>query len=347
MALGFGTTGLQTHIWNNNARCVMLLALYPLIVLAIFWAICAGLLWSEGRSDWFSVTSGVAIECAPFLVMGVGIWFGVAWLWHTQMIRAMAHSRPALRREEPELYNTLENLCISRGLPMPQLEIMETPARNAFASGIGPKTYTITVTRGLIQGLKPDELEAVLAHELSHILNGDVRLLIVAIIFTGALSFIAQMAWRGLLRREIYHADSRGKASLPLIILIVAVATSIGYIFAILVRFALSRSREYMADAGAVDLTHNPQAMMRALQRLEAKSLLNNAAPDIALMATHSNKPFLGLFATHPPIKERIAVISALTNTPIPDAPDERLSETEMGTVLAREKTRRNPWLRH
>ncbi|HBH26226.1 MAG TPA: peptidase M48 family protein, partial [Rhodospirillaceae bacterium] len=192
------TTGLQTHIWNTNARCVVLLALYPFIVLATAWLICAGLTLSAGRPDWAATASALLAQAWPAVLAAVGAWFLISWLWHTRMVRAMARSRPVTREEAPALYNALENLCISRGLPMPQLEIMETSARNAFASGIGPRSYTITVTRGLVDDLKPDELEAVLAHELAHILHGDVRLLIVAVIFTGAFSFAAQMAWRSL-----------------------------------------------------------------------------------------------------------------------------------------------------
>jgi heat shock protein HtpX len=336
------TTGLQTHIWNTNARCVVLLALYPFIVLATAWLICAGLTLSAGRPDWAATASALLAQAWPAVLAAVGAWFLISWLWHTRMVRAMARSRPVTREEAPALYNALENLCISRGLPMPQLEIMETSARNAFASGIGPRSYTITVTRGLVDDLKPDELEAVLAHELAHILHGDVRLLIVAVIFTGAFSFAAQMAWRSL--RYGVGRTRGGKGGLAIVA--VAVALSVGWVFAVLVRYALSRRREYMADAGAVDLTRNPEALMRALQRLGAKAALNNAAPDIALMATHSEKKFLGLFATHPPLADRIAAISALTNTPVPEVREEWLSREEVAQVLVRERLRRNPWFR-
>ena len=126
----------------------------------------------------------------------------------------------------------------------------------------------------------------------------------------------------------------------------VAVALSVGWVFAVLVRYALSRRREYMADAGAVDLTRNPEALMRALKRLGAKALLNTAPPDIALMATHSEARFLGLFATHPPLEDRIAVIAALTNTPVPEVQEEWLSQAEVAQVLVRERLKRNPWFR-
>jgi heat shock protein HtpX len=339
-------TGLQTHIWNTNARCAALLALYPVIVLAAAWVICAAVTPGLGAPGWLAAVNGLFFHWAPFVAAGVLAWFAVAWFGHTRMIRAMARAHPVTRRQEPELYNALENLCISRGIPMPRLEVIESPARNAFASGIGPATYTVTVTRGLLTDLAPDEVEAVLAHELSHILHGDVRLLIVAVIFTGAFSLAAQMAWRAL-----YHGAGRGmgrdRGKGALFLLAVAAAMSVGYVFAILVRYALSRHREYMADAGAAQLTGRPEAMMRALRRIASHPEIPGASADIALMATHSARPFLGLFATHPPIDARIAALSALTGTPVPDLRPAR-EPAALRTRRGRDAgpvQRRNPWL--
>src|SRR4029077_16804526 len=141
---------------------------------------------------------------------------------------------PVTREESPELYNLLENLCISRGLTTPRLYIIDTPAMNAYASGIDQKSYAITVTRGLLETLNRDELEAVLAHELTHIIDRDCRLLIVTVVFVGMISFFAQILWRGL-RVASFRGGRSGKggAAVIVLVLIAAVVMVIGYLLAL------------------------------------------------------------------------------------------------------------------
>ena len=207
---------------------------------------------------------------------------------------------------------------------MPRLEIIETHARNAFASGVDRKSFAVTVTRGLLQSLSKDEVEGVLAHELTHILNRDVRLLIITIIFTGMIGFAAQMVWSqvryGLwVGRRSSNGNNKGNG---IVILFVILAILwIGYIATIFTRFAISRKREYMADAGAVQITRNPDAMMRALMRIAGKDQIPKMPGDVAMMCIENRKPFMGLFATHPPIEKRIQSLSDTTGFPIPDLP--------------------------
>jgi len=370
--------GLKTHIWNNNLRSMLLMAVYPFLIGFIVWVIAFLLGWGTAYSGWNlscyndvancpmghgsgalnSVPAGIAygknfiLEFWPAIFCFVGIWFTVAYFFQTKMVRALSHSHPVTRDQEPELYNLLENLCISRGMKMPKLEIIETHARNAFASGIDESSYTITVTRGLLQSMQRDEVEAVLGHELTHIINGDVRLLIISIIFTGMIGFFAQMVWSSI-RFNLYRSSNRkSDFRVLLFIMVIAGILWIGYIATLFTRFALSRRREFMADAGAVELTKNPEAMMRALLRLAGKDRIPEATDDIALMCIENSRKFMGLLATHPPLAERIETLSAMTGTPIPELHPGRRAEERFASpqdqkfpwLTAARKGRVNPW---
>ncbi len=319
--------GLQTYIWNNNLRCLLLLAIYPFLLLGLVWACGAAVgMFSGGgygQPPWPAAQAfgnRVVIEYWPLVLTVVAIWFAVAYFFNTRMMRMLSHARPVARREEPELYNLLENLCISRGLRMPGLEVIETDALNAYASGIDEKSFSITVTRGLMQRLQRDELEAVLGHELTHIINRDVRLLVISVIFTGMLRFAAQMIWSNIRYGLYYRSRSRdrGRGNAMLLMLVIGVILWAGYMATMFTRFALSRRREYMADAGSVQLTRNPEGMIRALQRLQGHDRIPGIPEDVALMCTANSSRFMGLFATHPPLEDRIRAIAALTGARIP-----------------------------
>ncbi|MEM6810928.1 MAG: M48 family metallopeptidase [Pseudomonadota bacterium] len=321
--------GLQTHIWNNNLKSVILLAIYPFILGAIVWASIIAFYHLSGFGTYQNISdqqyaNNIIAQYWP-AILGVTIaWFGVSFFFHTRLVRHMAHSHPVTRKEEPELYNLFENLCISIGMKLPKLEIIETHARNAFASGINDKTYTVTVTRGLLQSLSKDEVEAVLAHELTHILNRDVRLLIITIVFTGMIGFMAQLVWSQVRysmwmgRRRI---SNNNKGNGVMLFLAIAAILWIGYLATLFTRFAISRKREYMADAGAVQMTKNPEAMMRALMRISGQAQIPKIPDDINMMCIENRSNFLGLFATHPPIQKRIESISATSGASIPDIP--------------------------
>ena len=313
-----GAFGLQTHIWNNNFKSVLLLAGFPLLLLLLLYAINVGMLGAAG----LSVPIGSALTLAaertlaqtPFAVLGAGLWFLIAFFAHDKIIAASVKGKSLSRQDAPELYNMLENLCVSRGLAMPRLQIVETPALNAFASGIRDEHYTVTVTRGLLNQLADDEVEAVLAHELTHIRNKDVRLLIISVIFVGIFSFVGELLFRSLFRTGVRmgghtrsrNGDSRGGGAL---ILIAIALIAVAYLLAIVLRFGLSRRREYLADAGAVDLTKNPDAMIRALQKISGRAQIEGVSVDVHQMMIENDKPFAGLFATHPSIDSRIEAL--------------------------------------
>lgn len=334
--------GLQTHIWNNNLKSAVLLAGFPVLLLTLTYGLFLLYAGLSGMGD--GTTQGPFIWAAqelsrswPWALLGAGVWFVIAFFFHQTMINLSVGSKPVTRLEAPDLYNTLENLCISRGITMPALRIIETDALNAFASGIRKGQYSVTVTRGLVNTLNHDELETVLAHELTHVRNGDVRMLVIAVIFVGIFSFVGEMVFRGLLRggfamgrgsssRSRSSRGSGGGGGAVLAIVIALVLIAIAYILAIVLRFSLSRRREFLADAGAVELTKNPDAMISALRKISGNSKLAHAPDEVREMFIDNgpSASFADLFATHPPIEKRIQALVQFAggrDLPPPEAP--------------------------
>lgn len=250
---------------------------------------------------------------APFILLGVIIWFTVAWFTHSSMINAATDSKPLARNENKRVYNLVENLCISTGMTMPKVNIIEDDSLNAFASGLDSKSFTISLSRGIIDKLNDEELEAVIAHELTHIRNRDVRLLIISIVFVGIFAFVSETLFRSM----FYGRAGRGKKGGAGIIIALLLAL-VGYLIAILFRFALSRKREYLADAGSAELTHRPLALASALRKISEDPTIEAVKrKDVAQMFIENPQvkdknasfSFSSLFATHPPISKRIQLL--------------------------------------
>lgn len=349
--------GLQSTIWDNNVRSMALLALYPVILCGVVFAAATifgymaggGVGYTGGgvETGWSLATHNalaLLIRYWPTILTVVVIWFMIAYLFQGTMIRALSKSHGVTRKDEPALYNLVENLCISRGMKTPRIEIIETHARNAFASGINDDTYCVTFTRGLMQSLSSDELEAVVAHELTHIINRDVRLMMVCVIFTGMFGIAAQLIWSNL-RYSLYlprSANRRGSSGVLILLALLAVLW-IGYMASVLTRFAISRNREYMADAGAVQLTKNPEAMMRALLRIAGTADIPKVPADIKAMCFENRQAFLGLFATHPPITDRVQMIANYSGLPVPQIRHKERAND--GDVFSRPEQPRDNWL--
>jgi heat shock protein HtpX len=196
---------------------------------------------------------------------------------------------------------------------MPAINIIEDDSLNAFASGINKKTFSVSLSRGIIEKLNDEELEAVIAHELTHIRNRDVRLLIISIVFVGIFAFISEMLFRSMQYGRIGKGKKEGGA-----IIIALILALVGYLIASLFRFALSRKREYLADAGSAELTHRPLALASALRKISADSRIEAVKRrDVAQMfienpgekVQKSSFSFSSLFATHPPIDKRIGIL--------------------------------------
>ncbi len=337
-------TGLSTHIFNNHVKSTALLLGFPVLLLLMLGTFCGamGVVSSkngQGRIGGYgfeevpgdaigtfmqNFTGGI-LQFGHWMFLAAFVWFIIAYFFHGSMMRMATGSQPVTRQQMPRIYNMLENLCISRGITMPQFEIIDSPALNAFATGINESTYKIVLTRGITERLSDDELEAVIAHELSHIMNRDVRLLIISVIFVGMISFFAELAFRSLIygRRPSYYGRRSGgnkDGQGHLVILAIGLAIlAVGYVFAIAIRFALSRKREYLADAGAVELTKNPDAMMRALLRISGNDKVEAMPDEVQQMCIENSASFMGIFATHPSINDRVKALSQMTATPVPD----------------------------
>lgn len=253
------------------------------------------------------------LSAIPWITIGVIIWFIVAWFSHATIINAATNSKPLERKENKPVYNLVENLCISTGMQMPKINIIEDGSLNAFASGINQRTYSISLSRGIIEKLSEDELEAVIAHELTHIRNRDVRLLIISIVFVGIFGFITEMLFRSVRFGRIGKGKKEGGA-----IFIALLLALLGYLLASLFRFALSRKREYLADAGSAELTKRPLSLASALKKVAEDPIIEAVKrKDVAQMfienpqeTEEKNKfSFSNLFATHPPIHKRIQIL--------------------------------------
>lgn len=308
-----GAVGLQTHIWANNTRSILLLAGFPVLMILIIYGLQLvlmgfGFLPGSGRGlgDDMALAASWLGGTIPLAIILAGVWFAISYFGSQAMIDLMTGARKVERKSEPEIYNLLENLAISRGLRSPTLRIIDNDSLNAFATGLHEGQYSITVTRGLVEALTRDELEAVLAHELTHVINRGVRTMVIASIFAGIISVIAELVFRGLLHsRGGGRRDNKNAG--PLILVGLAFA-AIGFALAIVIRMMLSRTREFVADAGAVELTKNPDAMISALRKVEGRSSLKG--PDELQQLFLDNQAdgvgLEGLFATHPPIQKRI-----------------------------------------
>jgi heat shock protein HtpX len=305
-----GAVGLQTYIWNNNLRSVVLLALFPLLLLGMVFMLTLGLIWSgwlpqPGYDGAVAEATRLMIGAAPLAIVVAGVWFLIAYFFNQSIIDFATGARPVGRAEEPQFYNLLENLCISRGLKTPTPRIIETDALNAFASGLHEGRFSVTVTRGLLQTLDRDELEAVLAHELTHVINRDVRTMVIASIFAGIITLLCQIIARGI----FFAPRGRSRGGFAVFSLVAIATAAVGYVLAIVIRMAISRRREYVADAGSVELTHNPDAMISALQKVAGHTHLDAPQSMRAMFLEEDDDGVFGLFATHPPVGKRIAAL--------------------------------------
>jgi heat shock protein HtpX len=261
----------------------------------------------------------------PWVVVIVGIWFIIAYFSNTSMIRNATGAYSITRMDNPRIYNIVENLTLVCGMDMPKINIIDDPQLNAFASGIDKNSYTVTVTTGLLNLLDDEELAGVIGHELTHIRNRDTRLLITSIVFVGILATLSSLVWnmfqRNLLWGSLSNRSRNGKNNglgIVAILGIAAVICFVGYFFTMITRFAISRKREYMADAGGAELCGNPLALASALRKISGNPGLQNVKRDdvAQLFIIHPqsfaeglSSFFSGLFATHPDTAKRIAIL--------------------------------------
>ena len=343
--------GIQTQIWRNNRNSILLLCMFPLIILGMvfltilcidfFGALCSiveGGCPAEhtthmryGIMHWPEVWSAFK-TVLPYTLQIVGVWFIIAYCANTSIIRHATRAKPLERKENLRVYNIVENLCIAGGIEMPQINIVEDSGLNAFASGIDIPSFTITLTTGLIDKLNDAELSAVVGHELTHIKNRDTRLMVVCIVFVGIFATIQTVSikllsalLRGPKRRNSRSRNGGGGGVIIIFVLILLVIWStIGYIFSWFTRLAISRSREYVADAGGAELCGDPLALASALQKISDEPGLDRVRrSDVAqLYIIHPDEEFDNdmklkgwiakaniMFCTHPDTPERIRLL--------------------------------------
>ena len=344
----FQAIGLSTHVWNNRLRAGLLLAGFP--VLLVLLAFGLSMVFSAGEGTVAQGFSQAWRQLPAFLLGAVIvslIWFAIAWVANQAIIDAVSGARVVSRETERRLWDLMETLCIARGEVMPRLAVIDSPARNAFASGLDRRKGSVTVTRGLVDALDDRELSAVLAHELTHIRNGDARLAVIAAIFTGIITLGFDLlrrqrgrgvadpgggtsnggTWRG--RRGSSRDGGGINAAILVIGLIIVVLAGV---LSVALRMALSRNREYLADAGAVQITGDADAMIAALRRIEGRAEMVLPSQIQAMLLEHAaGARGVSLWATHPPIEQRIATLVRLAGGrdpgPLPDAPALALPE--------------------
>lgn len=302
--------GLQSQIWKNNIKSMILLILFPSLILALVWLFLFFI--SEQAEQRIDYANESFLQFIPWVSIGVLLWFIVAYFSHSAMIMKATGSKSLERAENKRVYNLVENLCISCGMQTPKINLIEDDSLNAFASGIDPSSYTISLSRGIINKLNDEELEAVIAHELTHIRNRDVRLLIVSIIFVGIFAFLTEMLMRSI--RFSGRGKKDGKA-----IIIALLLVAVGYLLSSVFRFAISRSREYMADAGSSEMTKKPWALAAALEKVSLDPRIEAVErKDVAQLFIDNpqekekgnlSNSFSSIFATHPPIEKRIELL--------------------------------------
>lgn len=312
---------------------MFLLLMFPVIILITVWVFLAIVYgFSGGTYDNYGnyvsefnayIVNQYFLSVIPWVIVIVGIWFVIAYFFNAKMVQHATGSRPLTRKENPRVYNLVENLCLAGNMDMPKINIVPDSQLNAFASGIDKDSYAVTLTTGIINYLDDAELSGVIGHELTHIRNRDTRLLITSIIFVGIVSTIMSVLVRMIFNMTMYGSGRRseregGGVSIAFALIIGVICCAVAYFFTLITRFAISRKREYMADAGGAELCGDPLALASALRKIAANPGLDNVKrQDVAQLficrPDEMESGILGfmdsLFSTHPDPAKRIEIL--------------------------------------
>lgn len=303
---------LYKQIEQNKRKTMWLVLSFNLLVLAIGWAI--------GYLMGGSMYSGVIITA---IILAVYIPF--TYITANKQIIKMSGAKPVTHDEYPELYNIVEELIIPAGVPMPAIYIIPDNAPNAFAAGVKPEKACVAVTQGLLDILNREELEGVIAHELAHIRNYDIRLMTISISLISVIVFISEIGMRMMFFGGNRKSNDNNRH--PALIVLALVLVVLGPIAGTLIKMAISRNREYLADASAVEFTRNPQGLIGALNKISnTNAEVQDAKTATASMyimnpfknkdktgrSTRKKKPKANAMATHPPTSERINRLSSM-----------------------------------
>lgn len=289
---------LYQQIASNKRRTMLLLIAFFMLLSALG----AGV----GYLMWGSLAGGAVIALVIGAVYAMSMIFQ-----STNVVMSMNNAREVTENEAPELYRIVEDMAMVAQIPMPRVFIIEDRALNAFATGSKPENAAVAATTGLLAVMNREELEGVMGHEVSHIRNYDIRISTIAVALTSAVTLIASMSGRMMWYGGGRRRDSRDNGGASILILLFSILSiMLAPMAATLVRLAISRQREYLADASAVELTRNPQGMINALQKLDQSAPMSRQVDDASaalyISDPRKSKDFQELFQTHPPIADRI-----------------------------------------
>ncbi|MGZ4214022.1 MAG: M48 family metallopeptidase [Actinomycetota bacterium] len=309
---------MYEQIASNKRRAVLYIALFFIVWIGI--GAIIGLIFYPSKTNLDGTVTGThpgaivaGIVIAALFALASTLF---ALTSGARLVLAVSGARPADPQQYAQLHNIVEGLVIGDGIPKPAVYVIQDPSPNAFATGISPNKAAITATSGLLEIMNREELEGVIAHEMSHIKNYDVRLILIVSTLIGLAGLIASLVWRSM-----FYMRPRGRDSGQAIgvILVAAILLSIvGFIVGPIIRLAISRRREELADVSGVNLTRNPAGLIGALKKLEqndkpfAKFNHATAAMCIDDPLQHHESWFHHLFDTHPPIAERIAILERI-----------------------------------
>lgn len=300
------STGIYSQVESNKTKTILIMAFFSLFIATVAFIL--------GKAIGDAVTyAGVALAVSAVMSLG-------SYYYGDRMVLAMSGAKEAERERDFDLYTVTENLAIAAGIPKPKVYIIEDPAPNAFATGRDPRHAVVCATRGLLQKMNRRELEGVIAHEMSHVRNFDIRLMAVVTVLVGTAAFLSdwfmRMLWWGGGRR---NSDDRNGSSAVFFIFGVVLAL-LSPVIATLIQLSISRRREFLADASGALLTRYPEGLASALEKIAAdKSVLktaSNATAHLYIVNPFKGKNFLtwfsSLFDTHPPIEERIKILRSM-----------------------------------
>jgi heat shock protein HtpX len=296
---------IYQQVDHNKRESALIMFLFVVFVVGAVWLMTKAFGYSPAVAGWALVFSGLTSFASYY--------------YSDRIILSLSGAKPATRQEHFNFYTSTENLCMAAGLPMPKLYVIEDSAMNAFATGRDPKHAVVCATTGILARLDRTELEGVIAHELSHIKNYDIRLMSIVTVLVGIVTLLAdwllRMSWLGGNRGR----DRESNGQLGAILMIAGMALAfLSPIIATLIKLAVSRKREFLADASAAAITKYPEGLARALEKLagdkEPLEAANKATAHLYITNPLKNSHsaigwFSSLFATHPPIEQRIKAL--------------------------------------
>lgn len=284
------------------------------LIIILFVAFITTILFVYGKA------TGYGLSYAGIGLIISGIMTFASYYYSDKMILGMSGAKQIVKKDNPELFRIVENLCIGAGIPMPRIYIINDSATNAFATGRDPKHSIVCVTTGILEKLNKAEIEGVIAHELSHIRNFDIRVMSIVVILVGLVALLADFFMRSLWYGG--HRRSRDSGNAQSIFLFIGIILAVlSPVIATLIQLAVSRKREFLADASGALLTRYPDGLASALEKIakdkEPLEAANNATAHLYISNPFKSKTseghwFTNLFNTHPPIEERIKILRAM-----------------------------------